>query len=282
MKIIKTIVLEGDEQVALCPSCSFLAYHETSYSQLISKDLGSSYLSLDFPFGSSIEEIVSKIIETESGADYGMIWCDNCAARCVFDPFVLPVKLTKEEAERKYHIRDCERGSKRNPEKFEIGNANIWEFEVAWINIMVDSSINDFIASSQLTRAQLENFYKAGTRPLDRDSITEKRVTLMRKYGIKYRPLDSDSIDPEDYEIYEKYGGKELLGASMDDEYDDRKDLDVSARFTVSSLVDNFDLSEPVTPYPRGTSLAHDGIEILLKCTSPATGKTFNYIFSGD
>lgn len=273
MKITRTIVFEGDEACALCPSCSHLAYHECSYSQLISEDLGVNYLKLDVPFGSSIQEIVSK---ENSGADYGMIWCDNCAARCVFDPFVLPVKLEKgSDALKAYKINI--RG--RNPERFILDdtgfpdNSVIWEFEIAWIDIMVDSLINDFIASSQLTHDQLAEFYETGMR-----EITEKRVAVMKKYGIKYRPLDSDSIDPEDYEIY----GKELVGASMDDEYDDRKDLDGNARFTVSSPVDNFDLSEPVTPYPPGTSLAHDGIEILLKCASPGTGKTFNYIFSGD
>lgn len=182
------------------------------------------------------------IANGENAIDYGMIWCDSCGARVVLDPFCIPQFLTFDEVKTKYLL---------GKEKYLLDKGSLieswtfFELVAAHIDDMVDSAAIRFICPRKLNKSEVSEVLKHGQKQI---------------YGKEY---DINDLQLEEFDI----------------ECHEQPKYDI---FNLSSSVDSVNLCSPKEAYPEGTSLAHDGQFILLRCTSPSNGKQFEYLFSGD
>lgn len=247
----KTTVFATDDNVCICPSCGDLAeWQIDDYVGMLSPEYERKY----YHFLCGPDSL--KPEEYDTPIELGMVWCCQCRARCVIDPFVKPRKLTQAEVKEKWSNKIEEFRSKYGRYDYprisdDIYEVDAFEVTLAFIERYVDSAVSCLTSE----------------RPLSREEIS----TIVR---------------PREYSYYERQKEEEMsaqiqqnrekLGVKEQEESEDYPKL-----FNLSLETNSFDAFRPAVPYPNGIDLEHDGVMCYMKCRS-ATDQIFYYQMSGD
>lgn len=199
----------------------------------------------------------------------GMIWSYSRENNgyCIFDPYVMPIRITRQEALAKYPgldgaLAEYNRGYYNGtPEEFRY-----WEVSIARVDRIIDYKMYDYDAERRLSRAEA--------------SRAVKLVKRVWRLDHGYCPSEEKSQEM----IAEINAELKQLGVVHADDSELREDgtyRDGPENWNFSFEVNSPWVFGPQKPFPDGFEDSHDGCYVKCKCTS-RTGQQFEYTFWGD